>query len=272
MTIGMAYVRKLPSGDEIVLASDSRLSGGESWDECQKVFPLDRGDCALAFAGAANRFVPIFNQIVTFCNLHKRIYSRAMPLDLLSRRLKQVSEHLLEGVKDHPDKFPDGAFQFILCGWHWQIGKPVFYKFSYDERAGRITKGRKRLNARIMRVVHPVLFIGDCVDQIKKLYNQIADPKDVQLDLQPLRIIQQIIDKGEIRSIGGVVQGVKLYRHLNTLPLAVHRGPDRYVFGRKLFPWERVNYEVAEIQLDGLSVSEETLEPKPDDTEPAEFQ
>jgi hypothetical protein len=249
VTIAVAYLREQGLAQELIVASDSRLSGGESWDECQKVFPLTRGDAALAFAGAYYRFYPIFCQLVNFCDLHVRLYSRAEPLELLAHKLEQVTEHMLGAVGDHPTGalHPDGNFTFFLCGWDWQSGQPFLRKYSYSDATGRIV----RHNAQWRANTTPgrrACFIGDCVPQVKERYFR-ATPPGTLLDVQPLSAIQQAIASGTVRTIGGSVQGVKLYRHLNVRPLLVRQGERRAVHGRLLFPWEEVDYEVAAVDL-----------------------
>jgi hypothetical protein len=250
VTIGLAYLRGAGIR-EIVIASDSRLSGGETWDECQKVFPLRRGDCALVFAGAYYRFYPVFCQIVTFCDLHKRIYSRAVPIGQLSSKVQEVAQHLLSQVKDLPKNtvHAEGSFEFLLCGWNWENGVPFLRHFRYDDQTGKVSRRHIPMGVSKRSDSQPVYFIGDCVPTVKKNYNRTVKPTDV-LDYEPIELVQTVIDSGEINTIGGVIQGVKIYRHLNSLPLAIKRQTERYVFGRQLFAWEEVEYEVANLDLD----------------------
>src|SRR5262249_19049805 len=152
----------------IVVASDSRLSGDESWDQCQKVFPLRRGDCALAFAGAVYRFYPIYCQLVTYCNLHKKIYSRAITLRLLAGKIEEVTHYLLTRISDLPSgqTFADGAFEFLLCGWDFESGDSFCRIYSYDETTGKVSRRKVRLDIIRNHLNHPVFMIGDCVPEV----------------------------------------------------------------------------------------------------------
>jgi hypothetical protein len=255
MTVELVYERQVGAAHEIILASDRRLSGGESWDECQKVFPLRRGDCALGFAGAFYRFYPVFCQLVTYCNLHKKIYSRAIPLHKLAANLEDITQALIDKVHDLPSgcRYTQGNFEFLLCGWDFETGKPFGRKFSYDDTTGKMSRQRIRYPLHGSHLVHPVFLIGDCLPEFRRTYNGIAT-REQQVDLQPLTVTQDIIDQNKIRTIGGVVQGVKLYRHLNCLPIQIERGENRYVLGRQLFEWENAEYEVASIVLPPLAI------------------
>lgn len=64
MTLSMAWVRRLPTGDELVFASDSRLRGGESRDSSPKVLQLPRTDSLISFAGKTHRAYPLMLQLV----------------------------------------------------------------------------------------------------------------------------------------------------------------------------------------------------------------
>src|SRR5256885_594343 len=59
MTIGTAWIRRTAAGEELWLATDSRLSGdGYLWDSCPKLVVLPRPSTAAAFAGATSRAPP----------------------------------------------------------------------------------------------------------------------------------------------------------------------------------------------------------------------
>ena len=47
MTLVAAWIRQRSERDELIVASDSRLSFGARWDCCPKVFPLAREDSVL---------------------------------------------------------------------------------------------------------------------------------------------------------------------------------------------------------------------------------
>jgi hypothetical protein len=51
MTLVSAWIRDTGHGQQMIVASDSRLSFGARWDCCPKIFPLQRNDSVLAFCG-----------------------------------------------------------------------------------------------------------------------------------------------------------------------------------------------------------------------------
>jgi hypothetical protein len=62
MTLGMAWARSMGDIRELIVASDSRLGGGQFWDANPKVMLLPRNDCVISFAGDTNDAYPIMLQ------------------------------------------------------------------------------------------------------------------------------------------------------------------------------------------------------------------
>ena len=64
MTIGTAWIRRGRHGEELWLASDSRLSDGDYiWDACPKLMALPRRDLVAGFSGSTNEAYPLLLQL-----------------------------------------------------------------------------------------------------------------------------------------------------------------------------------------------------------------
>ena len=72
MTLVLAWTRKRGASEELVLASDSRLTGGFRFDEAPKLFPFPRGDCAMAFTGGSYFAYPLILQIMRWAQDYDR--------------------------------------------------------------------------------------------------------------------------------------------------------------------------------------------------------
>lgn len=59
MTLCIAWIRTRKREESLYMIADSRFTGGDCFDGCPKLFPLGRGDCALACAGATEFSYPI---------------------------------------------------------------------------------------------------------------------------------------------------------------------------------------------------------------------
>ncbi len=80
MTIAVGWLRKLDKVQELVVCTDSRLSGYGRWDCGPKLIPLPRQDCVLAFAGHTLYAYPILIQTLSAVSQHPKIMSRALDL------------------------------------------------------------------------------------------------------------------------------------------------------------------------------------------------
>src|SRR5438067_12062359 len=64
MTIAIAWERRIGDCEELVFATDSRLSGdGRIFDASPKILTLPRNDCAIAFAGLTQDAFPMMLQL-----------------------------------------------------------------------------------------------------------------------------------------------------------------------------------------------------------------
>lgn len=251
MTIAIAYIRNAVNPPELIVASDSRLSGGERWDCCRKIFPLRRGDSAIVFTGDIERFFPIISQITAFCDEHKKNYSRATALPDLFRHILDLANSLVSQISDLPSgyKYPYGTCTILLCGWNWSPKKGdnnCFIKeMKYQSKKGVFVQRRRNFSSSKSHAgIHKIIPIGDCIPAFLKEYAKLAN-RQTTLDMEPIEIMQKIIDIPHIDSIGGIVQCVKIYQHYNSLPITIQRNECRYLMGRRLFDWEEVSMETA---------------------------
>lgn len=76
MTLCIAWTRKIKNSEELVFASDSRLRSYGAWDTNPKIFPLERTDCAICFAGDTQYSYPIVTQIQNAIKSFKMSHSR----------------------------------------------------------------------------------------------------------------------------------------------------------------------------------------------------
>jgi hypothetical protein len=76
----MAWVRNPGSLRELVVASDSRLSGGQFWDANPKSMLLPRSDRVLSFAGGTFDAYPLMLQAFNAIDTVTRLKTRAFPM------------------------------------------------------------------------------------------------------------------------------------------------------------------------------------------------
>lgn len=240
MTLVVAWVRRVKTVEELVVASDSRLSGGLTWDQGPKLFPLNRGDAALAFAGDTAFAYPVILQIMRGLEDFESAANRSVSLDELKGHLERVVTGLLQNVTDFPGSELDADFQLMLVGRSAAKAKWRFWSSHIDA------------HTRSFRFVSPphrsvgAVFVGDGAKEARKLLGTRLRPKRgsvVSLNWEPFDVLRDIIRAGNARTIGGPIQLMKIYPHLTTMPYAV-LWPDRAsgrltLLGRELLQHER---------------------------------
>jgi hypothetical protein len=124
MTIVAAWVRQSSQTKELVIASDSMLTGGMEWDCGPKLFPLHRGDAVLAFAGATVFAYPLIQQVLNWSEDYDRARNRSQDLCDLKGHIERTCQDMLSTFKADPQAFDWRTdFRLMLAGYSWQLSK-----------------------------------------------------------------------------------------------------------------------------------------------------
>lgn len=91
MTLGIIWARTVGGIREMVVASDSRLSGGQPWDANPKIMLLPRSDAVLSFGGDTDDAYPLMLQVWNAINMFDPAKNRSMYL----ADLKGISSEFL---------------------------------------------------------------------------------------------------------------------------------------------------------------------------------
>jgi ATP-dependent protease HslVU (ClpYQ) peptidase subunit len=94
MTLVAAWIRQRKEQDQLVIASDSRLSFGARWDCCPKVFPLLREDSVIAFCGDTAFAYPILLQLMNAVRNYGKAESREMDISDLRPHFLKIVESM----------------------------------------------------------------------------------------------------------------------------------------------------------------------------------
>ena len=267
MTLVAAWVRQHKMGEELYVASDSRLNGGRTWDIGTKVLDLGRGDAVIAFAGNTSNAYPLMLQLQTAVKMHPKIRSRAYDITHLKGHVLRIFNAMWRSISDLPrgQTVPDPAeSQFILAGYSWQYSTfkiwTVYFDNPYNEFKFReASTHRKKAGGNKY-----FAFIGDDANLAnERAYEILRERGRVKLsgmEMEPFEIILEFIRDPKKPYIGGCPQIYKIYTHLNTLPYNIYwpnRASRKLAFGgRILLPYERNEF---------LAMDPETFEvEKPD--------
>lgn len=76
MTLVATWIRQTKSNEELVIASDSRVTGGIVINCAPKLFRLERNDAVLAYCGPTMVAYPILLQIKASLDAHEETRER----------------------------------------------------------------------------------------------------------------------------------------------------------------------------------------------------
>lgn len=243
VTLIAAWVREIGSTAELWFASDSRLTGGRTWDACPKLIPFDRGDAAIAFAGDTHDAYPLLTQLVFSLKYHQKLLTRAHDLTDTVSSVVAVLNSMWKAVSHPPigesTQYPD--CRFLFGGYSWRHQSFRLWRIGHKKH-GEAFEAQSVINTSKSGTRH--VFLGDpeaVSDANKRLFHR--KHRVAKLDRQPVEVLRDIIRSKKHPGVGGPPQIVKVYRHLNARPYAVY-WPDRdsnrvTIFGRTLHDHER---------------------------------
>ncbi len=252
MTLAMAWVRRIDATEELVVASDSRLRWGRSWDCCPKIVLLPRTDCVICFAGSTLYAYPLMLQMINAIGLYPASMNRGMGIEDLKGHTLKVFERMRLEIHDLPR--PDGEEApdtlFLLAGFSWREHKFKIWKLLYDPAIDSFTyQPHRRWNAAGDKLI---ALVGDEVKEAKRRLVVLLRARGRLLqggfNMEPLEVLRDMIRDNHSDLIGGPPQLVKLYRYMQVKPFGLY-WPDRKsgvrtVMGRPLLQFEKPNCQI----------------------------
>ncbi|MBK7277009.1 MAG: hypothetical protein IPI08_10785 [Betaproteobacteria bacterium] len=223
MTLVAAWIRRTVGVEELVVASDSRLTGGIALNHAPKLFPLERADSLLAYCGPTVVAYPILLQVKASLDANERTRKRLVDIVDLKVHIEKSIEGLRAQIKDLPSgDATNRAFKFLLAGYSWKHGCFRAWIFRYDTQT-------REFNAHSMpRLGRGFVFMSDvdenerrARERLNRLVFERRDSPLPYLDWEPLRVLLSFIQDPNCDDSGGPPQIIKVYRHANVLPINV---------------------------------------------------
>lgn len=254
MTIAMAWLRGSGGSQELIFASDSRLSGGGHVDQCQKVFGLPREDCCIAFAGSTSIAYPFILQLQNVIEHHTRSLDRQVDIKNVKTRAVSLLNFFIrvhEGTI--ADVFGSELLEtsFIFGGWSWRAARFYVWKIVYKPALKRYIAIRAGNTKTASADQGVIALVGDYIPQFHAALKRdlagaaaIAATADaaLNLDFQPLRVLAKMLAdpkftdrRGDLSGkIGGAPQVTAIYPFLRTRDFAVEWNvDDKFVYSIK---------------------------------------
>lgn len=239
----MAWERIIPGGtSELLVVSDSRLSGGKSFDCCPKILTLPRSDAFICFAGDTDYAYPLMLQFSMSIENYARSKDRAMDLHDLKTYALKVFNSMRDSVHSYSEGQEIPGTTFIIGGYSWIRKKFSMWKVHFSPKEKRFIF--KTQSGRLKDII----FIGDWAKTAEqKLIQRLRDEDrfsgDISLGMEPFEIMRDLL-RADLKnqSIGGPPQLVKVWQHMNCKPIGVY-WPDKAsgkatLMGRTLLEYE----------------------------------
>lgn len=280
MTLVAMWIRKNATLRELVIAADSRISGGESWDSCPKVVPLPHPGTAMVMSGDAEEAYAFLIHAVNTCYLLDGHTTGRTDLRYLAKELQRVYNDNREHVSDLPkgEKKNTPDIKVALAGWSWRRSRFEVYTFQYSSD-GSVSMTESKTISRGNEF--SCVFIGDAEMDAKKGLRTLLkrgqqsgrlplpmrghpfDPSMRNLmyyDWEPLEVLIDLIASPTARTVGGSPQVVRIYQNAEVEQFIWRDATGRLSFGgRPLLNDERSERRILSSSTgsDGLTVRPE---------------
>lgn len=239
MTLCVSWLREVNDEQELVFATDSHLSGGERWSGI-KLFELPRKDCLICFAGETNRTYPLILNLISSIKFDEHLSSVHTDIVEVLNYLTQLFTshcHSISGYGTRDLNSVVGDFQFLFGGWSWKANIFKLWRLKYDRETERIEHEEANLDGRLCA------FIGDELDKAKELLNeQLISSGRGTFDMEPLKVLIEMIRDPDYYSIGGAVQMARIHPPGLTEFLGIYWPSIR---GKKTFLGRNVSTEIS---------------------------
>jgi hypothetical protein len=298
MTIAIAWVRRILDCEELVFASDSRLSGdGRIFDAAPKILTLPRTDCAIAFAGKTQDAFPMMLQLSLAISAYSPSRRRSMDV-------AQVKTHALKvfnamaglissdvRVKGNPPDEAPGA-EFLFGGYSWVAKRFKLWRIYYSITSNSFVAEKASLafySEGIKKVVirplgkprHPgvlgrIAIAGDQADTARNLICEALTADYVsgriaqknKIDMQPFEVIVRMLrNPCKSETIGGAPQLAKVYQYMQAVSFPIYwptrESGMRCLQGRPCIGYEQLDTKL--VDPDDLAwIPERAYREKPD--------
>jgi hypothetical protein len=231
MTIAIAWVRKVKGSEELILVSDSRLSGnGTTWDQCTKVLTLPRSDSAICFAGSTDFAYPLMQQLYLSISSYKRSSDRALDIHDLIGHILKVFNSLQKSITFDVEEIKKDLqkTEFIFGGYSWIRKEFSIWRILYNKG----TKAFEIKPAMNIGKFNSIIFAGDwavkarnkLIVHLQSKYGGNLEDCDTEgFDMEPFEVVRDLLRaSGRFDTIGGAPQMVKVYQHMNCRPVGIY--------------------------------------------------
>jgi hypothetical protein len=224
MTLAAAWLRRVNDNSELVFASDSRLTGGETWDRAQKVFCLPRTDALLCFAGRTFFALPATFQIISALDAYPPSRRRSADIENANGHIVRVLNEMYAN-RDVPRGMEDPEAEFIFGGWSWRCARFRLWSIRWsahtEQFESKLIPPMRGRPGTLCWFAGSQDAVADARIGLERMLHEEGVSPGASLDLQPLALIARTCIQQTYPDVGGAPQVAKVYQHMNTQQFAV---------------------------------------------------
>jgi hypothetical protein len=164
MTLAVVFRRRVADRYELVFGSDSRLTGGQTNDQAQKIFQLPRSDALFAFAGDTQYAYPLLMQMLRSIESFPPSADGRLRLSKAKGHILKVFQQSYASIHSLPfgQKYPEDPDNFFLLGgydWVSSAFRTWLLSFDAEQRTFvfRSIRGRFISSAMTKKLDHTLL-------------------------------------------------------------------------------------------------------------------
>ena len=221
MTLCVAWRRCVNSEDQLVLATDSLITGGLEYPHGTKLMVFGRGDCGLCWEGSTAFTYSFAENARVDIDFSDSLGISHKPLFVVARRITKVFNSLWRANLDDPSSvFKNDELSFLFGGYCPKFKEVQSWHISQNDRLEGFSPKRRRIS-----VGNPC-FTGSGKDHARAIFN--SEP-----ELSPYHVLLRVIEDSNVRDVGGIPQLVTIDR-TGLEVIGIVKDDERYLFGRKL--------------------------------------
>jgi hypothetical protein len=273
MTLGVAWIRKTAEGEEILFASDSRLSDSELiWDDCPKLLVLPRLGTVAGFSGSTLQAYPLLLQIFSSIGSYRPAADGTMEFFHMLGHLERVANAMMQRITLDPalvrirggntQEFATSGDTLVIGGYSRLTGKMVIRLLGYEPDRNRwrfhsVRPSTSFGTARTIAVYGDRRSVSRYRFLLKKsLIARGTHASSVAFDLEPLEVLCGLLSMRDSTaeklpmdrrpaSIGGAPQVIRVLAGAHATSLAVRWESDSsenvFLQGRMTLAYENLD-------------------------------
>jgi hypothetical protein len=219
MTLCAAWIREVESGEQLVIATDSMITGGYAYPHGTKLLLFNRHDCALCWEGDTSFTYSFAENARIDVDFSDRLSTQQAPLVAVVRRLTKVFNQLWKAnLEDKNSAFHRAQLSFFFGGYCPSFKHVVLWHIRQDGNLGYFKEG--------YRPLREPLFTGSGREIARGILRS-------NLGISPYQVLLHVIEDETICDVGGVPQIVTIDRNGVEI-IGIIKDDKRFLFGRRL--------------------------------------